>query len=164
MPNVLSIDPAGVGGDTGIALGYYDHSTPYTLTYSEHVSGGVQGVHKWFKSHMNGKIFYTPDLCVNVDKVLLEDFEEFGIMGADHYPLRILGALEVLFTEIPVIFRSPIARKFVTDDMMKNLGAYVAGGHHRDVTEAARHAVAWVIQTERHVPTIKAGNPNVEHF
>ena len=155
---ILSIDPSGIGGHTGIAFGSTgdDHDFPYTLVHHWHVSDEIDGLRKWLTHY--GDI---PDDWV----ILVEDFEDFGIRGADWTPLRLVGALQYLFGDRENFHLvRPAARKFVSDESMHSLGAYVAGGHHRDATEAARHAVAWLVSKQKHLPTIEKGWPHAERF
>jgi hypothetical protein len=157
VKHVLSIDPGGVGGHTGVAYGKYGPRTPYTLVDYAHVPEGVVGFREYFP--------HTDSVGLTATHmILVEDFEDFGVRGADRSPLKIIGACEYLWggsEEFHLV--RPIDRKFVSDDVMKALGAYVPGGHHRDVTEAARHAVAWLVKNN-HQPTIKIGWPHAERF
>lgn len=147
MPYVLSIDPAGEsgkGGETGIARGYFDDETPYYLTDHWAIPSGVDAFREWFNAN-------DWDFLL-IDYVLCEDFVLWNKV-ADPSPLRVIGAAQFVWPD--VILRRAGQRSFITDDQMKSLGAYIAGGHHRDVTEAARHAVAWLVKDMKHVPTQK---------
>lgn len=162
---VLSVDPAGIGGHSGVALGYYSDTEPYTLVAYEHVDNLVHGMVGWLKHNVKvtpRRVVFTPT-GEQIDDVIVENFVDFGIRGADWSPLKVIGAVEgYLHPHVPIL-RTPGQRRSVSDEGMKALGAYVAGGHHRDVTESARHAVAWLIG-QGHKPTIDKGWPNVEHF
>lgn len=162
---ILSIDPGGIGGHTGIALGEYTDTEPYRLVYHEHVPDDLVGFVQWLKDHVVAG--EPPMVQFNghwypAGEVLMEDFEDFGIRGADWTPLKLIGAAAYVFGDA-LTMRRPIDRKIVSDDTMKLLGAYVPGGHHRDATEASRHAVAYLLKN-RHLPTIEKGWPNAERF
>lgn len=139
---VLSIDPGGEsggGGETGIALGAFSDDSPYTLDQYWAIPAGVDSFRDWYDSN-----HLSPDF------VLCEDFIQWK-SAADISPLKVVGAVQFVWPQ--VLLRRAGQRRIITDDQMKALGAYVAGGHHRDVTEAARHGVAWLVKDQRHTPT-----------
>lgn len=168
--SILSIDPGGIGGHTGIAFGFYSDDSPYQLVGHAHLSDDIQGFCDWLHlnivttdghlgpiHHMNVRGNWHP-----IDYAIMENFEDFGVRGADWTPLELIGAAKYVFGD-DLIMRRPIDRKAVSDDAMKALGAYVPGGHHRDATEAARHAVAWLMK-QGHKPTIQKGWPHAKRF
>ena len=82
--------------------------------------------------------------------IICEDFIPY-MAHADVSPLKLIGAVQYIYPS--VILRAPQKRKIVTDEALKTLGAYVAGGNHRDVTESIKHAVSWLAKDTGHVLT-----------
>lgn len=146
MTYLLSIDPAGEsgnGGETGIVLATYSDTDPYTVQDYWALPAGVRPFRLWLEDN---------DHLKRLSSVICEDFIMWNKV-ADPSPLKLIGAVQYVWPN--VILRPAGRRSFVTDDQMKLLGAYIAGGHHRDVTESARHAVAWLVKDQKHVPTQK---------
>lgn len=150
--NYVGIDPGGFGGETGIVWVSVEEDTPATLHAYWAVPDLVDGFTEWFNTH-GRKIDWGET------HVLVENFEDFGIRGADWSPLKVIGATEALIKPSAGDFTlvRPIDRKWVTNDAMRSLDMYVKGGHHRDVTEAARHVVSYLSVNERHKPTMMKG-------
>ena len=144
MTLILSIDPAGESGETGIVLGRYTESDPYTIEDYWALPAGVRPFRLWLADNPH---------IQRMSNVLCEDFIMWNKV-ADPSPLKLIGAVQYVWPD--VILRPAGRRSFITDDQMKLLGAYIAGGHHRDVTEAARHAVAWLVKDRKHGPTQRA--------
>lgn len=145
MNYLLTIDPAGEsggGGHTGVVLAKYDDDTPYTIIDYWHLTAGVNSFRMWLR-----EANLPEDLTV-----ICEDFVQWN-PAADISPLKLIGAVQYIWPN--VILRQAGRRSFITDDQMKALGAYIAGGHHRDCTESARHGVAWLVKVKRHKPTQK---------
>jgi len=158
MTTILSIDPAGMGtGETGIALGYYSDTEPYRLVETWAVPDNLDGFRVWFKKYtrMHGSALILGDDVARVDVVICEQWVDRNIRGADRSPLLIEGAVRFLW---PSVVLQPASGKntAVSDAVLKKLGVYTEGGHHRDITEATRHAV-WYCKKIKHVPTLRAG-------
>lgn len=148
MSRILSIDPGGKGGDTGIVLIEYDDTQPATLVDSWAVHDGFDGFCQWWFDYTSGN-----DL--HVDYHIVETFVNYGRPGADLSPLLIEGVVRYTY---PDAVLSPASGKntAVPDAVLRRLGLYIPGDHHRDRTEAARHAVRW-LKSNKHIPTLKAG-------
>lgn len=141
---ILSIDPAGEsggGGETGIVLAEYGDDTPYTIVDYWAIPSGVNAFRLWLNDN---------EALKRLDTVICEDFIQWK-QTSDPTPLKVIGAVQLTWPR--VILRPAGRRSWVTDEQMKLLNAYIAGGHHRDVTEAARHAVSWLAKDQKHVPT-----------
>ena len=143
---LLSIDPGGKGGDTGIVLlRYYDNEPP-ELVNSWAVGGGLEGFRDWYLNEWHGLRF--------AGTVIVEQFVHFKAIQIETTPILIEGAVRFLW---PNAVLSPASGKntAVPDEAMKRLGLYIAGDHHRDRNEACRHALRW-LKNQKHVPTLKA--------
>lgn len=146
MRYLLTIDPGGEsggGGETGIAFGEYSPSVPYKLVDYWAIPAGVEAFKIWFDRHRRE---------VDMSTVICENFVTYKA-NVDFSPLKLIGAIQVLIPD--VILQVPQKRRIITPEQLKLLGAYVPGGHHRDVTEAVRHGVAWLIKDQKHLPTQK---------
>lgn len=144
MSQLLTIDPGGEsgnGGETGIVLARYDDNTPYTIEDYWAIPAGVNPFRLWLNDNEHLRQMHT---------VICEDFVKWN-NAADISPLRLVGAVQYVWPW--VILRQAGRRSFITDDQMKALNAYIPGGHHRDVTESARHGVAWLVKDKKHGPT-----------
>lgn len=148
MSRILSIDPGGKGGDTGIVLIEYDDTQPATLVDSWAVHDGFDGFCQWWFDYTSGN---DP----HVDYHIVETFVNYGRPGADLSPLLIEGVVRYTY---PDVILSPASGKNIAapDAVLRRLGLYTPGDRHRDRTEAARHAVRW-LKKQGHVPTLKEG-------
>lgn len=163
MRTVLSIDPSGVpNGQTGIVLLGYDDETRAFLIGSWAVTGGVNGFRSWLNEFLPSYPHrqLTPwngwhDL--SVDTVVVEQFIDRQIRGADRSPLLVEGIVRFLW---PDAVLSPASgyKQAVPDDVLKRLGLWFTGDHHADRNSAARHAVRW-LKNQKHVPTLDSGWP-----
>ena len=146
MRYVLAIDPggeSGKGGETGIALGQYGPSVPYQLVDYWAIPAGVDAFMIWFKRHTQ---------VIEQSTVICENFITYKA-NVDFSPLKLIGAVQALIPD--AILQAPQKRLIITPDQLKLLDAYIPGGHHRDVTEAIRHGVAWLVKDQKHMPTQK---------
>jgi hypothetical protein len=148
VTSILSFDPAGKGGDTGIVLLDYLSTMPPRVRESWAVSGGYNAFCDWLRTQGG----YDE---INPDVVIVETFIHFKNIKIETTPILIEGAIRYVW---PNVVLSPASGKntAVPDDVLKRLGLYFPGDHHRDRTEAARHAVRW-LKNQRHVPTLRAG-------
>lgn len=147
VTSILSFDPAGKGGDTGIVLLNYADSQPVGVAASWAVSGGYDEFCWWLRERS----------LMDPDVVIVETFIHFKDIHIETTPILIEGAIRYVW---PNAVLSPASGKntAVPDAVLKRLGLYFPGDHHRDRTEAARHAVRW-LKNQRHVPTLRAGWP-----
>ena len=141
---ILGIDPGGKGGDTGIVLIGVSDTAPATLLDSWAVTGGLGGFREWYRRE-----------CPAVDNVVVEQFVHFKDIHIETTPILIEGAVRFIW---PRAILSPASGKdqAVPDRVLKQLGLYQPGDHHRDRTEAARHVVRW-LKNLPHLPTLRAG-------
>ena len=147
MRAILSIDPGGKGGETGIVLlGYFEYATPRLLD-SWAVPNGLEGFADWYYEWKD-----TYDAFAGT--VIVEQFMHFKAIQIETTPILIEGAVRFIW---PNVVLSPASGKntAVPDEVMKRLGLYIAGDHHRDRNEACRHALRW-LKNQKHVPTLRA--------
>ena len=142
--HILSIDPGGKGGDTGIVLLGYTAETPPALLDSWAVPNGLTGFREW----------YVKTLRQGADTIIVEQFVHFKAVQIETTPILIEGAVRFIW---PNAVLSPASGKntAVPDEVMKRLGLYIAGDHHRDRNEACRHALRW-LKNQKHIPTLRA--------
>ncbi len=148
MTSILSFDPAGKGGDTGIVVLDYLSTMAPRVRESWAISGGYDAFCDWLRANDD----------INADTVIVETFIHFKDIHIETTPILIEGAIRYVW---PNVILSPASGKntAVPDDVLKRLGLYFPGDHHRDRTEAARHAVRW-LKNQRHIPTLRAGWPS----
>lgn len=146
---VLSIDPGGKGGDTGIVLLGYTPETRPVLVDSWAVKDELRGFRDWYDWFIGEA--YGPEYA---HTVIVERFVHFKAVQIETTPILIEGAVRFIW---PNAVLSPASGKntAVPDEAMKRLGLYIAGDHHRDRNEACRHALRW-LKNQKHVPTLKA--------
>lgn len=144
MTSILSFDPAGKGGDTGIVHLVVTDVTRPVLLNSWAVSDGFDGFCEW--AYDIGSML-DPDVCI------VEHFVHFTDIKIESTPMLIEGVIRYLW---PNTILSPASGKntSVPDDVLKKLGMYFPGDHHRDRTEAARHAIRYLKQ-QKHIPTLR---------
>lgn len=146
---VLGIDPGGKGGDTGVVFISYSDTQPATLVDSVAVHDGFDGFCEWWSDFTRRNEI--------PDTVVVETFVNYGRPGADLSPLLIEGVVRYFYPEA-VLSPASGKNKSVPDAVLKRLGVYMPGDHHRDRTEAARHVVRW-LRNQNHIPTLRAGWP-----
>jgi len=154
MTVILSIDPGGLGaGETGIAVGYIDDTTPYELMDTYAVPDNLDGFRMWYYALVPGRTY---------DVVVCEKWVDRNIAGADRSAMLIEGAVRFLW---PKVVLQPASGKNTAfpDLNMGNLGFYKSdfrGDHHGDRWEALRHGLWWV-KKQKHLPTLIKAFPNV---
>lgn len=145
MYHILSIDPggeSGKNGETGIAWGRFSDTEGYALEDYWAIPAGVAAFKEWEIPH--GYLFDR------FDYVVCEDFIQWNKLS-DPSPLRLIGAVQYIWPD--VILRPAGKRTIVSVEALKENGMYVAGGNHRDVTEAIRHGISWLMKDMGHAPT-----------
>ena len=145
---ILSIDPGGKGGDTGIVLlGYTSEFRPSCIE-SWAVPNGLGGFTDWYYTD------WLPRHDAFNGTVVVEQFVHFKAVQIETTPILIEGAVRFIW---PNAVLSPASGKntAVPDEVMKRLGLYIAGDHHRDRNEACRHALRW-LKNQKHIPTLRA--------
>lgn len=144
MTTILSFDP---GGTTGYA--YIEYGDTYVkMLESGQIPDGLQGFINWW-----------PEPGNFADVIVCESFElREGIHGVNLTPCYVMGALEVLAGDMPIVYQKPTFKGFCDNQALKNLDMYIKGqGHARD---AVRHAIAYLLTKEHHKPTMKLGWPD----
>lgn len=147
MKRILSCDPGGIGGTSGLALGEFSESQAYTSVATWAVSGDVKGFFRWLDEFQC--VWPEPDI------VVCEQFIDWNRPGADRTPLRIQGAVEYVYRDV-VLQPASGKNTAVPDPVLKRLGLYEDKSHHHDVREARRHAIVY-LKHHKHIPTLKAG-------
>lgn len=147
MTRILSIDPSGIGGHTGVALGEFSERDPYALVQTWAVEGDVKGFFCWVDEFQ--LIWPRPDI------IICEKFVDWNRPGADRTPLRIQGAIEYIYRDV-VLQGASGKNTAVPDRVLQRMGMYEDKSHHHDVREAIRHAVVY-LKHNKHIPTLKAG-------
>ena len=144
MTSILSFDPAGKGGDTGVVHLVVTEVTRPALINSWAVPDGFDGFCGWARQYGH----FPVDVCI------VEHFVHFKHIQIESTPMLIEGVIRYLW---PNTILSPASGKntAVPDNVLKKLGLYFPGDHHRDRTEAARHAVRYLKQ-QKHIPTLRA--------
>ena len=143
MATLLSLDPGGVGGHTGIVL--LDADT-LALEGSWAVPGELEGFLEWYD---------TAGADLNPGTVICEHFVNRNIKGADLTPCFIEGAVRALWRDV-VLQPASGKNTAVPDRVLKTLGLYdFLGDHHHDRREAARHAV-WYLKARYHRGVLEA--------
>lgn len=161
MPYLLSIDP---GKNTGIALGFYDDETPFTLIERWQVHGGVDGFKRWWRE---GHWKRADELVV--EKFILASDNEFT---ADLTPVAIEGVLSVLLDEshltpvwqprtdksrlvgYPKSAVTKAQRQRVRFNFLDRFGLFMPGTENDDSNDAIAHALIY-LKGQRHLPTLK---------
>jgi hypothetical protein len=129
---ILSFDPASdkyKQSTTGVVL--VDDLT--LLDYAA-VKGGAKGVLEWID-----KIDKT-----EIDAVIYEDFDDYSTVADSSVKITI-GAIRAVFPDAKAQ-RAAGYKQIATDEMLKGLGWYKTGGHHKDIVSAARHALYYIIK------------------
>ena len=148
--HILSIDPGGKGGDTGIVLLGYTPETRPVLVDSWAVPNGLTGFREW----------YVKTLRQGADTIIVEQFVHFKAVQIETTPILIEGAVRFIW---PNVVLSPASGKdtAVPDWAMDNLGfsrADFGGDHHADRYQACRHAIRW-LKNQGHKATLEVGWP-----
>ena len=146
MTTLLAIDPCGVGGTTGIVLVGYGNDSPVRLLNSW--GPGTEETYDWFYRRMF-------DSMIQPDIVVCEKYVN------RNNPIRVEGAVHIFgrFLGKKIQWRTPQQRLFVRDENLRKLGLFFekVEDHHHDRREAARHAVAYLVERTHHKPTYEKG-------
>lgn len=137
MTTLLALDP---GGTTGWSFWKYSATEP--LTYVDHgqISGGNHGFVEWWGETLGGE----------PDEVVAEIFiDDHRTMSPDLTPLRIEGALDVLFPGW--IGQRNTMKSHANDLFLKRSGLWWEGAQH--ARDSARHALA-CMKLRRHMPSM----------
>lgn len=145
---ILSCDPGGIGGHTGIVLLRAPTNGPVTLEDSWAVPDDMDGFLAWY-DRIGGAL--KPDV------VICEHFVNRNIKGADLTPCFIEGAVRALWRNV-VLQPASGKNTAVPNHVLERLGfpkSVFKGDHHSDRYEALRHAV-WYLKARYHQPTLEA--------
>lgn len=142
VTRLLAIDPAAERevSDTGVVVVEYTAATTPVLVYAEAVHGGYEGFRKWASD------------APQADIVVCEKYVPFRAQG-DPSPMLIEGVVRYLWPDV-VLQPSSGKNSMIPDKVLKGLGMWSTEGHHKDVREAARHALVYLFK-ERHRPLLK---------
>lgn len=146
MTSILSFDPAGKGGDTGIVVLDYLSTMAPRVRESWAISGGYDAFCDWLR--------FNED--INPDVVIVETFIHFKDIHIETTPILIEGAIRYVW---PNAVLSPASGKntAMPNDMMERIGFSkkdFAGDHHSDRWEALRHALRY-LKNNKHIPTLR---------
>ena len=149
---ILSIDPGGKGGDTGIVLLSYSDDTLPFLVNSWAIGRGLEGFKDWYLDAWYGYSYATT--------VIVEQFVHYKAIQIETTPILIEGAVRFIWGDVVL---SPASGKdtAVPDWAMDNLGfsrTDFGGDHHADRYQACRHAIRW-LKNQGHKPTLEVGWP-----
>lgn len=142
---LLTIDPGGEGGDTGVVVLGFDDTTAAYVRGSFVIHNGFEGFRDEF--HLFSGI--------HPDYIVCETFVNRNIPGADLTPILIEGVVRFMF---PGVVLQPAAGKnsMVTDAVLKKMNMWFPGDHHHDRREAVRHGLIWLRNVRQHRPTLEA--------
>ncbi len=165
MTYLLSIDP---GMSTGIVSGWYSDTDPYVREEFWQVEGGLAGFRQWWWGWPN---YYTGDPLLVCEKFTPLPSMTRSFKLNELEPIRIEGALEVLWDRTPIVWQRPAAmvlaggdttarRKKNSDDVLRRMGLWTTGKQvgckdANDVNSAQKHAVAY-LRSIGHAPTLQA--------
>ena len=149
--HILSIDPGGKGGDTGIVLLCYTSEFRPSCIESWAVPNGLGGFTDWYYTD------WLPRHDAFNGTVVVEQFVHFKSVQIETTPILIEGAVRFIW---PNAVLSPASGKDtqMPDAVMGNLGfckATFKGDHHGDRWSALKHALRW-LKNQKHIPTLRA--------
>ena len=157
MTRMLMADP---GGNSGIALAYYDPTTPFQLLDRWQVHGGLDGFISWWR---NERPEFDEFVCERFD-LADNDF------AADLTPVHIEGALRVLhpdfimwqprtdkgrLTAYPASATKKHQRERVRNLWLDRYGLFAKGEDNQDSNDAIVHGLV-SLKSRRHMPTLRA--------
>lgn len=159
MTLILSVDP---GGNTGVALGFYDSTTPYRLVERWQVHGGLDGFIRWIEHE-----------CPDYDEVVVERFIFSPDEAADFVGVPIEGvvAWDAHRRRARVFWQdrrnkgdligysagatTKVKRQRERFDFLDRFGMFRAGTENDDSNDAIVHAIV-NLKARRHMPTMRA--------
>lgn len=170
LKHVLSIDP---GKSSGVALGSYSDTQPYTLVKCWQFGGGAEGLHKWVVNNLRQHWDYPqPDHIVTEKYTPLQN-KGFAQTLDSTTPLVCEGVLMSLgvvpwypegnFQRPNEMYRYggkdkkeklKLARKFLKDHDMLPTGKVVGQKDANDAVSAILHGIAFLVK-QKHGPTMK---------
>jgi hypothetical protein len=149
MNKILSIDPGGIGGHTGVVVGSYDPSTPLKITFNEAIGGGFEGFYEWVHKDTHKRLF----MPLNGSVVVCEHFSLRG-HTADITPAFIEGGVRMLNPQ--TVLQNPsdaFGNKFITRADLSIWSAPFEKDHHKDQESALIHMLAFLVK-RNHKPTV----------
>lgn len=152
--NILAIDPAGEGGDTGIVAVTLPPDKPAYITTSWAVHDGFDGfIEQWVPAYFGN--------MTTANVVIVEHFVNYLGKAADITPVLIEGVVRYLAQGTEIVLQPSSGKNTaVPDSALARLGwdTFDSRDHHHDRKEAARHALWW-IKKQRHLPTLAVAWP-----
>lgn len=151
MKSILSFDP---GGTTGyVFMRYEKESLPKVVEVGQ-IPDGRDGFISWWRC--------GGDKMAEESQIICESFTlREGIPGVNLEPCYVIGALEALTVGKKIVYQKPAFKVYCDNDAMKRLGFYIKGQEH--ARDAIRHAVAYLITAEKHLPTYRTGWPDEDY-
>lgn len=156
----LSVDP---GRNTGVALGFYDATTPYQVLRRWQVHGGLQGFIVWLEATGRHE---------EIDEIVVEKFvHDPGAKGVDLSGVPIEGVIAWWAHQlgVPVIWHTradksgligypenattKAQRQRVRFDFLERHGLFEAGTENDDTNDAVAHGLV-SLKRRLHMPTI----------
>ena len=172
---ILSFDP---GKSSGIALGKFSESEPYSLIRAWQIEGGASALTEWvLVNYSLSDDFLLSDVNKFVDEVVCEKFtplqhSNFNLTMDAVEPLRCEGALVALgvMPDYPgLTWRVPAAmylyggntlaekkkagRKFLKENGMYLTGKSVGCKDAHDAQSAIWHGISYAVKVLQHRPT-----------
>lgn len=151
---IWGIDPGSdvaPASHTGVSIGYYSDTEPYTFKEGYAIGGGLAGFLNWSQTAP-----WREGL-----QIVLEKFTPWSSSRVDSSPQIIEGAVRTLVSVSPYFIElhlQPASGKntAVPNEVMYEFGVYEDKSHHHDIREATRH-VLWFLKKNKHMPTLQKG-------
>lgn len=148
---LMTIDP---GGATGVAFGFYDDETPYTLERTYVIPDGVDGV---------AEVYWNMELFDEANEVVMENYIVRPGQVGDPVALEVIGFIKGVVPPhlgpVNMRLRSDKGKAGFVDKILKAHGLwqtpkmvdYKTGRHCND---AIIHALTWLAFHKKHGPTL----------
>lgn len=140
------LDP---GKTTGVALGYWDDTTPLTIKRTWQIPNGLDGFLEWaadFDEDVAGDVFVCEDFILRP-----------GVPNADITPAFIIGAVKAL--GLNPVMQAPSLKSLVSDNVLRRAGLWEPGKRH---SNDARIHLAVYLRNQGHAPTLNLLFPRDE--
>lgn len=158
MTSILSVDP---GLNTGVALGYYDATTPLQVLERWQIHRGLDGFIQWMQGG-----WMAPDEVV-VEKFIgnpeeVGDLSGVPIEGALAWQAALDGSTVLwhdrtdkgLLCGYPAEAATKAQRQRVRFDYLDRFGLFMPGTENDDGNDAVTHLIV-SLRRRRHMPTLR---------
>ncbi len=160
MTRFLTADP---GLATGVALGYYDATTPYQLLGRWQVPHGIRGWVDWklkvgyglgVSELLYEKFIFSPDEVADYSGIPIEgSIEEWGIV--EGIPVIVQDRTHKgRLTGYPPEAKSKTERQRVRFDFLEQHGLFLPNTDNDDSNDAITHALV-SLKARNHLPTMR---------